>query len=168
MAASFILAYPRFGTFHLQPALPFTALLSAYALSRALKAPGAWRWLGLGITLAVSAFWMLSSGRAYTRVLDADSPQEINEYSTLEPLALQIREVVQPSQGIFIFMDDESLSNLYYLVDSPPTSLWVFHYPWYMLDWIKQRLIADLQSSPPEWVVYAGEVWRGRANTPRK
>ncbi len=57
-------------------------------------------------------------------------------------------------------MDDESLSNLYYLLDSPPTSLWVFHYPWYMLDWIKQRILTDLHNSPPEWVVYAGEVWR--------
>ncbi len=45
----------------------FAALLSAFALSRALKALGAWRWLGLGITLAVSAHWMFTAGSAYAR-----------------------------------------------------------------------------------------------------
>lgn len=147
-------AYPRYGEFHLQPALGLVAILSAYALVGALRLPGPARRLGLGVGLALSFYWLVSVGSAYRVVFQPAQAREIHEYTTLRPLVTQVREVMEPSQRLFIFMDDESLSNLYYFTGSPPPELWIFHYPWYLVDWVKQRILTDLAKDPPDWVLY--------------
>lgn len=166
MAAASVTAYPRYATFHLQPALPFLALLSAFAISQLKPSTGISRWSASGLVLAVFLYWLATVGPAYRPVFDHSIPRVISEYSPLTPLADEIREEIGPAQKLFIFMDDESLSNLYYLTGSPPPRFWIFHYPWYMIEPVKARILEDLRTNPPDWVVYSPKIWGAKKYAP--
>jgi hypothetical protein len=166
MGAACVTAYPRFGTFHLQPAVPFLALLSTFAISQLTSVPGASRWAGWGVALGLSCYWIFTVGAAYLPVFHPDQPRVIGEYSNLEPAALQLRQQMKTGETLFVFMDDESLSNLYYLAGRMPPRFWIFHYPWYMQATVKQRILKELAAAPPDWVVYSPKTWDARRYAP--
>jgi hypothetical protein len=42
----------------------------------------------------------------------------------------------------------------------------VFHYPWYQLDWIRDRILVTLEEQPPQWVVYFPGRWGAEQHAP--
>jgi hypothetical protein len=159
-------AYPRFSFFHLQAALPFLAWLSAWALARAVRAGGSGRRFALAMAVALSAFWLVTAGAPYRVVLSAPAERAVQEYSDLVPLAQQIRRVIGPEECPYLFPDDEATANLYYLLNCSTPSFWVFHYPWYSLDWIQDRIASTLMEQPPDWVVYFPGRWDAETRLP--
>jgi hypothetical protein len=67
---------------------------------------------------------------------------------------------------MYIFPDDEATANLYYLMQQRPPRFWVFTYPWYMEDRIKERILLTLRDDPPEWVVYHPGRWEVERTAP--
>jgi len=152
MVAASATVYPRFEMFHLQPALPVMAWLSALTLAGALRTADRACAFAVGTAIALSLLWLLQGVSAY-HIAFGDPPQRIDEYSSLAPLAEEISTRITPAEQVYIFPDDEGISNLYYLLHRTPPRFWVFSYPWYGLDPIQQRVIDTLESDPPEWVI---------------
>ena len=166
LGTSSITAYPLFSFFHLQAALSMLALVSALTLAYVLRPGIPGRLFALGIALALFAFWLITTGSAYRPVLDAQAQQFIWEYSDLVPLAQEVRQYIGPTDCIYIFPDDEATANLYYLLRCSPPKFWIFHYPWYMLDWIRNRILVTLNADPPEWIAYFPGRWDGENRAP--
>ena len=158
VVASSLAIYPRFGMFHLQPALPALAWLACLTLDHILRSSIS-RLVAVGVTLGLSAFWLTWAGSAYQVVIQNDQPRQIWEYSDLVPLAEQVRQHIGSTDCVYIFPDDEATANLYYLTRCLPPSFWVFSYPWNMFGWIKDRVLQTLQDQPPEWIVYLPGRW---------
>ena len=165
IAASFT-AYPRFEFFHLQPALPFLALLSTFALAQAARFEGPAKAFTASMAVAVSLFWLVAQGNSYVEAFNPQQVRVIYEYSNLPPLAAEIQKETGNSRSFYIYGDDEAVSNLYYFLNAAPPRFWVFHYSWYTLDWMQQRMITELTASPPEWVIYFPGRWQIEQNMP--
>ena len=146
VVTSSLTVYPRFGFFHLQAALPALAWISSFALTYALQSSNSitatysTSFLKRVITIGLLFLSLITAGPAYDPVFRARQSQYVHEYTDLVPLANEIRQYIGPANSIYIFPDDEALSNLYYLTGCTPPKFWVYSYPWYMLDWIKARM----------------------------
>ena len=166
LAVASVTIYPRFAAFHLQAALPALAVVSSLGLT--------WLWrvrrrgwlLAKGIAVVISVFWLIFAVPDYKPVADVGPQQTIWEYSDLVPLAQEIRQHVGPDGCAYLFPDDEATADLYYLMGCSPPDFWVFHYPWYMLDWVQARILLSLQAHPPEWVVYLPGRWAIEQHAP--
>jgi hypothetical protein len=159
LVASAATAYPRYNPFHLQASLPLLAWLSAWGLAWLWRLRGAWRGLAWGAGLSLSILWLVTAGAAYRPALRTDFRRTIIEYSDLVPLAREVRQATGPGECVYLFPDDEATANLYYLLDCPTPSFWIFHYPWYLTGPIRERILATLHEQPPEWVVYFPGRW---------
>jgi len=166
LVASAVTAYPRFHFFHLQPALPVVAWLSTWVLASTLRVTSPVRTFAAGIALALPLFWTLTAGASYGALLDP-KPQYVYEYSDLVPVAEQVMQHKAPGERGFIFPDDEATANLYYLTKTLPPTPWIFTYPWYMMDWVQDRILDHLQTQPPDWIVYFPERWDIEQQAPR-
>jgi general stress protein CsbA len=155
IGASSVTAYPRFHFFHLQAVLSVLAVLSAIALAHLIHRRREGQSFTVAIPAAVSILWVLTAGTAYHPVLEGDRPQKIAQYTDLVPVAEEIRQLVGPSDCVYIFPDDETLSNLYSIMGCPPPRFWVFHYQWFMVDRVKDRILSVLDAKPPAWVLYS-------------
>jgi hypothetical protein len=155
LAAS-MTVYPRFAAFHLAAALPVVAWLAGVAaasglestrkLVRVATAMALIAWLGLGLHASAAA--------------GAASPRHaIAEYSDLVEPAGQIEHVIGPSATVYVFPDDESTANLYYLLGKAPPRFWVFTYPWYMTAGTERRVLRLLEQRPPDWVIRPSTGW---------
>lgn len=165
LAASSVAAYPRFDFFHLQVTLPWLALISALTFAYVLRSDISGRFFAIGIAVALSAYWLITAGPAY-RPVAAPAQQYIWEYSDLVPVAQRIRQYIGPTDCIYIFPDDEVTANLYYLLRCSPPRFWIFHYPWYMFDWVRNRIISTLDTDPPEWIVFSPGRWDAENRAP--
>ncbi|MBN1138967.1 MAG: hypothetical protein JXM73_20450, partial [Anaerolineae bacterium] len=165
LATSSLTVYPRFELFHLQAALPVLAWLSAVPLTLALPPRKHGRFLAAGIIATLLAVWLFIAAPAYRAVLKTNHSQKIWEYSNLVPLAAEIRQQIGPDDCMYIFPDDEATANLYYLTGCMPR-FWVFSYPWYMVDTIKQQILAALEEDPPQWVVAFPGRWEIEKHAP--
>jgi hypothetical protein len=164
--ASSATAYPRFELFHLQAALPLLASLSAVTFAYLLGLGRLPRFFPMTILIALSGFWLLTAGAAYKPILSPPAQQTVHQYSELVPLAREIRKRIGPTDCLYIFPDTEEVSNLYYLLQCDPPKFWIFSYPWYMDQPTKNRIIATLQASPPQWVAYFPNRWSAEKTAP--
>jgi hypothetical protein len=98
-------------------------------------------------------YWLVSTS-AYTQVVKPGTPRQIYEYSDLVPLAQQIRSSIPPDESVYLFPNDETTSNLYYLLDNQPPRFWIFYYSWNLLDWTKTKILSTLAVQPPYWIEY--------------
>lgn len=153
LVASSLTAYPRFHLFHLQAALPVLAWLSSMTLAHALHRENAGRLFATGTALALSGFWLVTAGAAYRPALNVNQPRPIWEYSTLVPLADEVRDAVGASSRVYIYPNDEATANLYYLLRCLPPRFWVFDYTWYAEARIQAKVVHALQEDPPDWVI---------------
>ena len=158
--ASLVTIYPRYSSFHLQASLPLLAIVGMFALTSALQRGNTQRTFAIGISLALSAYWLLTAGLAYRPVFSPQPDRYIYEYSDLVPLAKEVKQQIGTGTCFYIFPDDEATSNLYYLTGCMPPKYWIFHYPWYMLEEIQERILSDLEVSQPEWVIYFPKRWQ--------
>ena len=167
LVTSSLTAYPRFGMFHLQAAVPALAWLSGTILARLLDVPNReacgqtdLRSLLIGLACSVIFLWTFQGGILYYKALSEDEPQRIEEYTDLLPLAREIRNHIGPTDRIYVFPDDEATANLYYLTQCPPPRFWIpTSYPWFTLDTLQVKSIRALEQSSPEWVVYFPGRW---------
>jgi len=166
LATSSLSLYPRFGFFHLQPALPAIAWLSSLTLDRALRSNDSPRVFVTGVALSLSFYWLIMAGSAYQRIAQVDPPRRIWEYSDLMPLAAEIRRHVGTTDCVYVFPDDEATANLYYLMRCLPPRSWIFHYPWYMSGPIKSRILQMLEDDPPEWILHFPGRWDVERHAP--
>jgi hypothetical protein len=166
LAASSVTAYPRFDFFHLQATLPWLALTSALTFAYAWRSGISGRFFAAGITVALSAFWLITAGPAYRPVAAAPAQQYTSEYSDLVPLAQRIRQYIGPAGCIYLFPDDEATANLYYLLRCSPPRFWIFHYPWYMSGWVRDRILSSLDADPPAWVAFFPGRWDAENRAP--
>ena len=165
LVTSSLTAYPRFEMFHFQAALPALAWLSAVPLAMALRSRIPGRSLAVGMTVTLLAFWLAIAALAYQPVAKAGQARKIWEYSDLVPLAAEVREQIGPQDCIYIFPNDEATANLYYLTGCMPR-FWIFSYPWYMVDPVKQRILTELEEDSPPWVVTFPGRWEIEKNAP--
>ncbi len=165
MAVSSLTAYPRFDMFHLQPVLPILGWLSATALVEMLRTKNSHgesfsdRAFIVGTTLATALFLVISTVVGSWVYLLGSKPQVVSEYSNLQPLAGEIRQLIAPADRIYIFPDDEATANLYYILGRMPPRFWVLSYPWYLHGSTEQRMLQAVQEHPPEWIVYFPGRW---------
>ena len=158
-------AYPRFEFFHFQAVLPALAWLSAVPLAGALQSGKEGRSFATAIAVTLLAFWLVTAATFYRPVASTGEARKIWEYSDLMPLAAEIRQQIGPHDCIYIFPDDEATANLYYLTRCVPR-LWVFSYPWFMIDPIKQQVLAAIEKDPPQWVVTFPGRWEIEKTAP--
>jgi hypothetical protein len=167
-----ITAYPRFGSFHLQPMLPVLAIISGQillelpsflpAFLNKLKKP-----IFIYLIASVFAFFWIFYGMQWA-VNSTAIPRKIYEYSDLPSLADQIHQQIGSTACVYIFPEDEANSNLYYLLKCHPPRLWTFSsYPWFSRDGLPELEIAALQAESPEWVLYFPGRWDVENHNPR-
>lgn len=171
LVAASVSAYPRFGFFHLQPALPVLAGLSALILAYGMGAirnvsiwaswDSSYRIFAGGIGIGTTLICLAVAFQPLQLALDSGRSVRIWEYSELHSLAAEINARVAEADTIYIFPDDEATSNLYYLLRRKPLNYWIFHYPWYMLDEVQARILGALVSTSPQWTVYFPGRWEG-------
>jgi len=162
-------AYPRFGTFHLQPVLPLLAWLSVVTLSevclRVRHLTRTFRWGAVGVVTTLWVWWGSVASPAYLPVFDSKT-SPVAEYSNLIPLAEVVGRHLSSGDRLMVFPDDEATANLYDVLERLPPDFWVMSYPWFMVDDVRSRLIRDLQADPPEWFVYFPGRWNIEAHAP--
>jgi hypothetical protein len=122
-------------------------------LAHALHRENAGRLFATGIALALSGSWLVTAGAAYRPALNVNQPRPIWEYSTLVPLADEVRDAVGASSRVYIYPNDEATANLYYLLRCLPPRFWVFDYTWYAEARIQAKVVHALQEDPPDWVI---------------
>ena len=109
---------------------------------------------------------MIIAGSAYFSYSEKRKSEPIHEYTYLVPLAREIKQIIKPQDHIFVFPDDEATANLYYLLQCSPPRFWIFHYPWFLSDGIKRKIILTLETDRPEWIVYFPHRWEAEKNAP--
>jgi hypothetical protein len=165
-SAASVSVYPRFNFFHLQAALPILAIVSAQTLICLFRFKRFGWFHRVGMIFALSGIWLISIVCFYPVVYENQSTQTIHEYSNLIPLAEAIKKYTGTSNGFYIFPDDEATANLYYLMGCSPPKFWVFHYPWYGLEWIRKKSLSALEAANTEWIVYFPGRWNAEKNWP--
>jgi hypothetical protein len=166
MACTAATQYPRFGSFHFQPWLPLLTLTYGWTAGYLVRAAFRFR-ITIVIGLAgLTVFWFSQTGLKFGIRAEVPAAPSVSEYSSLLPVADRIRPFLHAGASLYIFPDDESTSNLYYLLGIEPAGLWVFHYPWYMTDSVRRELADMFRERPPEFVVFRGDAWDMDANAP--
>jgi hypothetical protein len=154
LVASSTTVYPRFSFFHLAATLPLLAVVSAMTLVYLARLHNPVHFIALGLALVLPVFWLATAGSAYRPVMTAGAPPYVYEYSDLAPLAQQIQARIPLGASVYLFPDDESTSNLYYLLGKLPPRFWIFHYSWNLMDWTIIKILNTLAEQPPDWVIY--------------
>ncbi|GEM_PF-2356684 len=155
-------AYPRFSNYHTLPILPVSILISVWILNSLLHSHESRfiRSFSVGITIAITSLWFVNHYSSHLNAIQNSQPRVIAEYSNLQSLADEIRQTTGPIDSLYILADDESTSNLYYLLDCSPPDYWIFHYAWYMLPDVKMKILTFLKETPPEWVLFLPDKWQ--------
>ncbi|MFB3852652.1 MAG: glycosyltransferase family 39 protein [Vicinamibacterales bacterium] len=169
LSSSGLALYPRFAAFHLQASLPALSWLSATALHSAARGNENQRLpfprtlrrstLVAACALVLAVFSVAALAHTFRAVAGNVEPREIQEYSDLDTLALNVKTVTRDSGPIYVFPDDEATANLYYLLRKPPPRFWVFTYPWYMVPRVRQQIVRALEDAPPRWIVHRPNAW---------
>jgi hypothetical protein len=166
VAAGILLAVPRFGMEHLQPALPGLAIISALVVEWMVR---------LAKTQPVPVRILLSTlaavGLIYASAgfpMQDPSRRQIMEYDSLPVLASRIREKTGEQNCPYLLPEDEANANLHYFLGcQPPTKPWLFSaYPWFSRFDLPQQMIDGLKNAQPLWVVYFPRRWDVEKHNP--
>ncbi len=167
-----LLAIPRYGSEHLQPALPGLAILTGLfleTLRRRLLRENRWKQAAYGLMVAIILGQSLGYGVQLTlQASPPNQPRYIHEYSLLPPLAEQVRQQVGVGECPYIFPEDEANSNLYFFLRCPPPGrLWLFTaYPWFSRFNLPQQALNAFQTASPRWVIYFPLRWGVEEHNP--
>lgn len=169
LLSGILLALPRYGSEHLQPALPGLAMGSGLVLEQLRTSMGrelAWRQALVGTLLA---FWLLFPLAGVIQASPPGAARTIHEYSLLPPLAEQVRQQIGPDECPYLMPEDEANSNLHFFLGcQPPGRLWLFSaYPWFSRFDLPEQALNALQTAAPRWVLYFPERWRVEEHNPR-
>lgn len=131
--------FPRFGLFHLQPALPFLSLSLVSISNHISKKYHIFYWLVILVLVSSSFRYFFRAWHAPDRFM--------------EPEFLAAVEQAKNSSGtMFNFNWWDSA---YVLANKFPPRPWVPQLPWYLSQpQIKEQLLESLSLTPPETVIY--------------
>ncbi|MHB1005881.1 MAG: glycosyltransferase family 39 protein [Chloroflexota bacterium] len=156
--------YPRFGDFHLYPALPLIALacgrVAASGWHAVLDPTGPVRTHGtaglgaLALAASLVAWPTWQSLAPVYAVWHQPGPQRLQLYADLLPVAQRITALTAPGERVYVFPDVENTANLYLLSSRLPPKPWVYTYPWYIRPRVTTRLLESLEESPVALLAY--------------
>ncbi len=134
--------YARFDFIHLQPSLPFIALLSAISAGWLIKR----RYLKLLIVAYVLASIFLLS-----QFYKGHWGDKIFFFSSAEKgVVEEVQKYSKPGEKIFTL---GTLPHIYYLADRlPPGNVFVFQFPWFMIE-AENRILDGIVNDPPGVVI---------------
>lgn len=147
MIGSLASIYARFDFVHLQPSLPFVALLSVFAIDYLIKK----RYLKYLIPVYVlaSIFLMLQfyKGHFGNKVFFFSS--------TEKKIVNEIQVLTNPNEKIFAL---GTLPHIYQMADRlPPGNVFVFQFPWFMVE-AENKILTGIISDPPKVVIRDSEA----------
>lgn len=144
--------FPRWGYFHLQPSLPFLAIVSGLVLSRLIDS---WKQKKINRVWALYLLLVLAGvvylqGRFYR--LHWRKPDRFFEKETLQ-VADWIKENTEPLEKIYIL---NSWDHLYALSNTLPAVSPLIHtLPWHLeYPGMQEKYVADLEKTRPRIVVF--------------
>ena len=147
---SFLFIFPRFGLFHLQPALAFAALslgqsIQKISLKKYFK-KSTFKLFAIGYVLLASLIW-----HRHIRLFWHKPPRffEPEIYAAAQNLA----ELTQPNEPLlFLNAPDQ----LFFLSQRLPPKPWAITFPWYMeIPGIQERLIQAVKDQAVQSVVFS-------------
>lgn len=141
LIGSLAFAYARFDFIHLQPSLPFGVLLLIYTykkLSRRYKV------LVLTIYTLVTIYFLVPFYKNLAR-------QKVIFFGDLEKrISKQVLTYVKENDSVFAL---GTTPHIYYLTNTlPPDRIFVFQFPWFMLE-AEDRILSGIINDPPKVVV---------------
>lgn len=160
--SSLIFLYPRYSPPHWAVAFGFIAAMTAIVSADIVKSEAeillsAARGLRT-LVLSFLLFWLVYgafllwpgiTGTGQPRLLKFDDARELAEL--LEPMLL--------SHSTLVFVpDNEAVSNAYYVLRRTPPRFWMMHYPWFMQPAVRERWLAELDTHPPDLVVWIDDL----------
>ncbi len=137
-----IFAYARFDFVHLQPALPFAVLILTLFFSEIPKNKNIYLvgvvWIFVCLVLLLRFYKMNVGSRVYF----------FGDFESR--LAKDVEKYAKPGDTIFAFA---TTPHIYFLTSTfPPGRLFVFNFPWFMME-AKERVLAGIASDPPKLIV---------------
>ncbi len=134
--------YARFDFIHLQPSLPFAALLSAYSVNFLMKNKNL---KYLIVLYALAAIFLLS------QFYRANWGGRIFFFGDTErAVATRVQKLSGPADRIFAF---GTFPHIYQMaMRLPPGDVFVFQFPWFMIE-AEDRVLKGLFNDPPVVVV---------------
>lgn len=144
---AFLFIFPRWGLFHLQPALAFFSILMGKVLidwTRSLSKKT--NFLLLAAIIFVTPFFQVRFYKEWwQRSIRFFEPQVYN-------LAQWLKENTKEDEAIFNL---NAPDQLYFLAKREPVKPWAANYAWYYeAGNLKERVLGVLQEKPPTWIIY--------------
>lgn len=134
-------AYARFDFIHLQPALPFTILLGLLLFEKVNPR----RLIGFGLVYGVIGLYLLSPLYRFNwnnRVLF------FGEFE--KKLSSEVQKYSKKNDSVFAF---GTTTHLNYLTNTlPPGKVFVFPFPWFMVE-AEGKILEGIKNDPPKVVV---------------
>jgi hypothetical protein len=150
--SSLVTLVPRFGEYHYQQALPFTALSAGFLCATALRWPfgRVMAPLGQGLAIAMAGLLALAVGMAgapaVARALQGPSGPKVLE-EPLEPAVIAwLQEQVAPNEPILVVGD----TRLHMATGTVPASRLLYVFPW---TYDREMLLEDLARARPRIAV---------------
>lgn len=149
---SLVFAYARFDFVHLQPALPFAILI---IISTTIRLPRRIRLLFIGF-LFIAAIYFVPP------FYKANMSTKILFFGELERrVSEKVSEFAEPGESVFAFA---TMPHLYQMTNTlPPGKVFVFQFPWFMLE-AEEIVLSGIIRDPPRVVVRDKEATTGGEN----
>ena len=164
-----ITQYPRYSTMHWASCLAFIAIGSAIVCGDLLRLGEKGSnnlFIQRGIYFGFVLLWLSALLTVYMPRLSRNPPPVQIEYQPLIELSAQLREQNLEGASFVIFPDNESVSNLYYLLNTTPPTYWLMTYPWFMNHLSLSRWEDALDREKPDYVIlFSGSLdWCNNLN----
>lgn len=134
--------YARFDFVHLQPSLPYVALLSAISISWLIKRK---------YLKALIAIYALASIFLLSQFYRGHPGDKIFFFGATEKkITTKIQELSKPDEKIFAL---GTLPHIYQLADRLPSgNIFVFQFPWFMIE-AEDKILSGIVNDPPRVVI---------------
>jgi hypothetical protein len=149
---SLVFAYARFDFIHLQPALPFAILIIIFTI---IKLPRRVRLFFVGFLVITAMYFVPPFYRVNTNT-------KVLFFGELERrISEKVSERVGPGESVFAFA---TMPHLYQMTNTlPPGKVFVFQFPWFMLE-AEEIVLSGIIRDPPKVVVRDKRATTGGEN----
>ncbi len=146
---SLMFCLPRWGVFHLQPAVAFLSLLAPPAIFAFKKKQG---FLKIFSSFLFVLFLLNTAILGYRKIiLNWHKTERFFDPNTQE-IAHWIKENTLETDRIFVFNSEE---NIYFLSKRLPPQPWAINFPWYLeLPGLQERIIQGLKLEKPKYIIF--------------
>lgn len=146
MILSFLFIFPRFGLFHLQPALAFASLSLAASLQSIKLRSYTFKLFAIGYLLLAGLIWVRQIKLYWHQPTRFFEPEIL-------AMAQKISTLTQPNRPVFML---NAPDQLLFLSNRLPTKPWAITFPWYLeLPGMQQRFINAVTDQQVPAVVFS-------------